>query len=119
MHIFSISLCSELKITFHYFTHHPLSSSVSMHTRTALSHVAVALVPTSSRHMATQQARRSMTARSALDMKYSVAVVGGGPSGASAAEIFAQDKTVVTYMIERKMDNCKPCGGAIPLCMVR
>ena len=24
-----------------------------------------------------------------------------------------------TYMFERKMDNCKPCGGAIPLCMVR
>jgi len=21
-------------------------------------------------------------------------------------------------MFERKMDNCKPCGGAIPLCMV-
>merc|ERR1719305_1742542 len=21
-------------------------------------------------------------------------------------------------MIERKMDNCKPCGGAIPLCMI-
>jgi 2-polyprenyl-6-methoxyphenol hydroxylase-like FAD-dependent oxidoreductase len=51
-------------------------------------------------------------------MKYTVAVVGGGPAGASAAEIFAQDKTVDTYMIERKMDNCKPCGGAIPLCMV-
>ena len=21
-------------------------------------------------------------------------------------------------MFERKMDNCKPCGGAIPVCMV-
>ena len=21
-------------------------------------------------------------------------------------------------MIERKLDNCKPCGGAIPLCMI-
>ena len=21
-------------------------------------------------------------------------------------------------IFERKMDNCKPCGGAIPLCMV-
>jgi len=21
-------------------------------------------------------------------------------------------------MFERKMDNCKPCGGAIPLCMI-
>lgn len=25
---------------------------------------------------------------------------------------------VETYLIERKMDNCKPCGGAIPLCMI-
>jgi geranylgeranyl reductase len=25
---------------------------------------------------------------------------------------------VETVLIERKMDNCKPCGGAIPLCMV-
>lgn len=25
---------------------------------------------------------------------------------------------IETYLIERKMDNCKPCGGAIPLCMI-
>ena len=55
---------------------------------------------------------------SALDMKYRVAVVGGGPSGACAAEIFAQDKNIETTMFERKLDNAKPCGGAIPLCMV-
>ena len=51
-------------------------------------------------------------------MKYKVAVVGGGPSGACAAEVFAQDKNIDTVMFERKMDNAKPCGGAIPLCMV-
>merc|ERR1719191_2426694 len=50
--------------------------------------------------------------------KFRVAVVGGGPSGASAAEIFAEDPNVETFFFERKMDNCKPCGGAIPLCMV-
>jgi len=50
--------------------------------------------------------------------KMRVAVVGGGPSGACAAEIFAQEKNMETYMFERKMDNCKPCGGAIPLCMI-
>lgn len=55
---------------------------------------------------------------SALDMKYRVAVVGGGPSGACAAEVFAQDKSVETTMFERKLDNAKPCGGAIPLCMI-
>ena len=50
--------------------------------------------------------------------QYKVAVVGGGPSGACAAEIFAQEKNIDTVMFERKMDNAKPCGGAIPLCMV-
>ena len=53
-----------------------------------------------------------------LDMKYKVAVVGGGPSGACAAEIFAQEKNIDTVLFERKMNNAKPCGGAIPLCMI-
>ena len=51
-------------------------------------------------------------------MKYKVAVIGGGPSGACAAEIFAQEKGIDTVLVERKMDNAKPCGGAIPLCMI-
>jgi len=55
---------------------------------------------------------------SSLSMKYKVAVIGGGPSGACAAEIFAQDKSIDTVFFERKLDNAKPCGGAIPLCMV-
>jgi hypothetical protein len=55
---------------------------------------------------------------SSMDMKYKVAVVGGGPSGACAAEIFAQEKNIDTVLFERKMDNAKPCGGAIPLCMI-
>jgi geranylgeranyl reductase len=50
--------------------------------------------------------------------KYRVAVIGGGPSGSCAAEILAQEPNIDTYIIERKMDNAKPCGGAIPLCMV-
>ncbi|EJK71615.1 hypothetical protein THAOC_06924 [Thalassiosira oceanica] len=58
------------------------------------------------------------TSSSALSMKYKVAVVGGGPSGACAAEIFAQEKNIDTVLFERKMDNAKPCGGAIPLCMI-
>jgi len=49
--------------------------------------------------------------------KLRVAVIGGGPSGASAAETLAIGGCE-TYLIERKLDNCKPCGGAIPLCMV-
>lgn len=46
-----------------------------------------------------------------------VAVVGSGPAGSSAAEILAK-AGIETYLIERKLDNAKPCGGAIPLCMV-
>lgn len=60
----------------------------------------------------------STTRTSSLDMKYKVAVVGGGPSGACAAEIFAQEKNIDTVFFERKMNNAKPCGGAIPLCMI-
>ena len=30
----------------------------------------------------------------------------------------ASQAGVETYLIERKLDNCKPCGGAIPLCMI-
>jgi len=46
-----------------------------------------------------------------------VAVVGGGPAGSSAAETLAK-AGIQTYLFERKLDNAKPCGGAIPLCMV-
>ena len=46
-----------------------------------------------------------------------VAVVGGGPSGSCAAEILAK-AGINTWLFERKLDNAKPCGGAIPLCMV-
>ena len=49
--------------------------------------------------------------------KLRVAVVGGGPAGASAADALTQ-QGVETFLIERKLDNCKPCGGAIPLCMI-
>ena len=44
-------------------------------------------------------------------------MVGGGPAGAAAAETLAK-AGIETYLFERKLDNCKPCGGAIPLCMV-
>ncbi|KAL3149022.1 hypothetical protein ABBQ32_001870 [Trebouxia sp. C0010 RCD-2024] len=52
-----------------------------------------------------------------LDRPLRVAVIGGGPSGACTAETLAQSG-IETYLLERKMDNCKPCGGAIPLCMI-
>ena len=42
-----------------------------------------------------------------------VAVIGGGPSGSCAAEILAK-AGIKTWIFERKLDNAKPCGGAIP-----
>jgi len=53
-----------------------------------------------------------------LEAKLKVAVVGGGPSGSCAAEILAQNPNIECVLFERKMDNAKPCGGAIPVCMV-
>jgi geranylgeranyl diphosphate/geranylgeranyl-bacteriochlorophyllide a reductase len=35
-----------------------------------------------------------------MDMKYRVVVVGGGPSGACAAEEFAKDKNIETVLLE-------------------
>lgn len=51
-------------------------------------------------------------------MTLRVAVVGSGPAGSCAAETLAK-AGIKTYLFERKLDNAKPCGGAIPLCMVQ
>jgi len=77
-----------------------------------------ALVPSSNRLSRAASTRVRASSTAVPSMKYKVAVVGGGPSGACAADVFAKDKSIDTFFIERKMDNCKPCGGAIPLCMV-
>jgi geranylgeranyl reductase len=50
-------------------------------------------------------------------MRYDVAVIGGGPSGAVAAENLAK-AGVSTILIERNLENVKPCGGAIPLGLI-
>ena len=54
----------------------------------------------------------------ALGTKLKVAVIGGGPSGSCAAEALAKNPNIECILFERKMDNAKPCGGAIPVCMV-
>ncbi|KAF2949531.1 hypothetical protein DAI22_01g117800 [Oryza sativa Japonica Group] len=46
-----------------------------------------------------------------------VAVVGGGPAGASAAEALAS-AGAQAFLLERNPSGAKPCGGAIPLCML-
>jgi len=50
-------------------------------------------------------------------MRYDVAVIGGGPSGAVAAAELSK-AGVSTILIERNLDNVKPCGGAIPLGLI-
>ncbi|NTW49289.1 MAG: geranylgeranyl reductase family protein, partial [Chlorobiales bacterium] len=50
-------------------------------------------------------------------MKCDVAIVGGGPSGASAAYELAK-AGISTVLIERDLNNTKPCGGAIPLGLI-
>ncbi len=48
---------------------------------------------------------------------YDVAIIGGGPSGAVAASELAK-AGISTVLIERSLDNVKPCGGAIPLGLI-
>ncbi|MBL6956693.1 MAG: geranylgeranyl diphosphate reductase [Chlorobium phaeobacteroides] len=50
-------------------------------------------------------------------MRFDVAVVGGGPSGAVAAAELAK-AGISTALIERNLENVKPCGGAIPLGLI-
>ncbi|GFZ18042.1 pyridine nucleotide-disulfide oxidoreductase family protein [Actinidia rufa] len=49
--------------------------------------------------------------------KLRAAVIGGGPAGSSTAEALACGG-VETFLFERSPDTAKPCGGAIPLCML-
>jgi geranylgeranyl reductase len=49
--------------------------------------------------------------------KLRVAVIGGGPSGACAAETLAKGG-VEAFLIERKMDNCKVCYFLLLQCDV-
>ncbi|KAL5575003.1 hypothetical protein UlMin_016702 [Ulmus minor] len=50
--------------------------------------------------------------------KLRAAVIGGGPAGSSAAEALAAGG-IETFLFERSSPStAKPCGGAIPLCML-
>jgi geranylgeranyl diphosphate/geranylgeranyl-bacteriochlorophyllide a reductase len=50
-------------------------------------------------------------------MKCDVVVIGGGPSGATAANELASAGLDV-ILVERNLNNAKPCGGAIPLGLI-
>ena len=51
-----------------------------------------------------------------LDRPLRVAVVGGGPAGASTAETLSKNG-IETYLFERKLDNCKVPLLYKPLCV--
>jgi 2-polyprenyl-6-methoxyphenol hydroxylase-like FAD-dependent oxidoreductase len=53
----------------------------------------------------------------AAPQKFRVAVVGGGPSGACAAEALAKSSNIECTLFERKLDNAKPCGGTLRIFM--
>ena len=106
---------------YHFFATTTVRTANMKLTITAVASMAAAasaFVPCSFVRTAPVAHRAAESSSTSLDMKYKVAVVGGGPSGACAAEIFAQEKGIDTVLFERKLDNAKPCGGAIPLCMV-
>lgn len=64
-------------------------------------------------HSLTISASKSISGR-----KLRAAVIGGGPAGSSAAEALASGG-VETFLFERNPPSvAKPCGGAIPLCML-
>lgn len=55
---------------------------------------------------ATALSVRAVKDGAVLDRPLRVAVIGGGPSGACTAETLAK-AGIETYLLERKMDNCK------------
>lgn len=67
----------------------------------------------------TISASNSNSAHSSIaGRKLRAAVIGGGPAGASAAEALATGG-IETFLFERNPPSVpKPCGGAIPLCML-
>jgi len=94
----------------------PISRS-SRTSSAAAASVAAAVVPSLASVNALRKlassSRASVAARAAVrdgasldGRKLRVAVIGGGPSGACAAETLAKGG-VETFLIERKMDNCK------------
>lgn len=61
--------------------------------------------------------QKKLTTFKVISNKLRVAVIGGGPAGSSAAEALASGG-IETFLFERSPNAAKPCGGAIPLCML-
>ncbi|EEF47855.1 geranylgeranyl hydrogenase, putative [Ricinus communis] len=99
-----------------------MSSSIVFKSFTGLRHSTTVdssktTTPLNRQHRRSLQVSASKTSPKLQNRNLRVAVIGGGPAGGAAAETLAKGG-IETFLIERKLDNCKPCGGAIPLCMV-
>lgn len=71
-------------------------------------------------HTHTRPRKISLIAHASYNIsgrKLRAAVIGGGPAGSSAAESLARGG-IETFLFERSPSGAKPCGGAIPLCML-
>lgn len=52
-------------------------------------------------------------------MKYDVVIVGAGPAGATAAKYLAEQKVKVLLIDKCSFPRDKPCGGALPMKLVK
>lgn len=84
----------------------------------ALLSLFAASLPTKHRPLTIRASKPATTNPPIAGRKLRVAVIGAGPAGSSAAEALAAGG-VETFLFERSGPSAaKPCGGAIPLCML-
>lgn len=69
------------------------------------------------RHAAEKAAAQNGVASAAAERRYDVAVIGGGPAGATAAHELAR-RGLSVFLLDRP-GRIKPCGGAVPPRLIR
>ncbi|XP_024971555.1 geranylgeranyl diphosphate reductase, chloroplastic-like [Cynara cardunculus var. scolymus] len=93
------------------------SSPQSRHHHSIITTLSKCLLPSQLHYPRRLNVVAAMSSPKIVGRNLRVAVIGGGPAGGAAARTLAEGG-IETFLIERKLDNAKPCGGAIPLCMV-
>ncbi|KAL8061941.1 hypothetical protein ABFX02_02G115400 [Erythranthe guttata] len=90
---------------------------MAAHTLTPVHHPLHSLTQTFKSKTFKPQTVKCRSATTTITSNLRAAVIGGGPAGSSAAEALATGG-IETYIFERSPQAAKPCGGAIPLCML-
>lgn len=91
---------------------------MAAHTLTTINHPLHSFTQTfRSKTLKPQTLRCKQRTSFAITSTLRAAVIGGGPAGSSAAEALASGG-IETFIFERSPEAAKPCGGAIPLCML-